>query len=214
MTLPLFETVGFIDRSDTHWRVGTPDDANPLLAAHHYLGPLRSGGYELIVLGGPTGGPITSAQVWRRPTSRRLPSDGSWLELSRWCLTPAAGDNAGSRQHKWALRLIRAQLPAVTTLVSYSDPSQGHTGSLYRACNWYWAPTWLRLRPPPSGQGEWTPGVSQAVKDRWIFDVQRDPHRWDVLRIDDPGAIRYWRKNGDEASRRWAGRHPQLGDPK
>ena len=37
----------------------------------------------------------------------------------------------------------------VSTVVSYSDPSAGHTGSLYRACNWIWAPTWLRLRPPP-----------------------------------------------------------------
>ena len=207
--LGMFDLAGFIDRSDVMWTVASHREANPLLSREHYLGPLTAGGYALIVIGKRCG-EVVAAQVWRRPTSRRLPSDGSWLELSRWCLTPAAGVNAGSRMHRHGVRLIRVHMPNVTTLVSYSDPSQGHDGALYRACNWQWRPTWLRLRPPPSGFGEWAAGERQEVKDRWVFEVKPDPTREDVTYIDDPGAIRYWRANGTDAEKRWARTHPQL----
>jgi hypothetical protein len=205
----LFALAGFIDRQDVMWSIGGPAEANPLLSRHHYLGPLTSGGHALIVTGARCG-EVVAAQVWRRPTSRRLPADGSWLELSRWCLTPGAGDNAGSRMHKYAVRLIRDAMPNVTTLVSYSDPSQGHTGALYRACNWTWAPTWHRLRTPPSGNGMWQAGVVQSVKDRWVFGVAPDAARDDVLHIEDAAAIRHWRDNATDAERRWAANHPQL----
>lgn len=211
MTVPLFELAGFIDRADVLWSIGSLPDVNPLLSREHYLGPIRSGGAELVVMGA-TAGQVVAAQVWRRPTARRLPSDGSWLELSRWCLTPAAGDNAGTRMHRYAARLIRERAPHVTTLVSYSDPTAGHTGALYRACNWTWAPTWHRLRPPPSGNGEWVAGQPQAVKDRWVFAVRPDPAREQVLHIDDPGAIRRWQATAPLDQRRWARNHPQLGE--
>jgi hypothetical protein len=209
MSAALFELVGFIDRDDVMWSVSGPSEANPLLSRHHYLGPLTAGGHALIVTGSRCG-EVVAAQVWRRPTSRRLPADGTWLELSRWCLTPDAGDNAGSRMHRYAVRLIRDNLPRVTTLVSYSDPSQGHTGALYRACNWTWAPTWLRLRPPPGGHGAWQVGVSQSIKDRWVFAVQPDTRRAEVLHIEDAAAIRHWQATATDAERRWARSHPQL----
>lgn len=72
----------------------------------------------------------------------------------------------------------------VTTIVSYSDPSAGHDGALYRACNWLWAPTWQRLRPPPTGNGNWGSGA-QAVKDRWVFLLRPDLGREEVLRLKD-----------------------------
>jgi hypothetical protein len=209
MTDALFQLVGFIDRDDVMWSVGGPAEANPLLSRSHYLGPLTSGGHALIIIGSRHG-EVVAAQVWRRPTSRMLPADGTWLELSRWCLTPGAGDNAGSRMHRYAVRLIRDALPHVTTLVSYSDPSQGHTGALYRACNWTWAPTWHRLRTPPTGNGAWIPGVAQAVKDRWVFAVEPDERRPEVLHIEDAAAIRHWRESATEAELRWAKSHPQL----
>jgi hypothetical protein len=161
--------------------VGTADEANSLLAREHYLGPLDRGH---IVIVGLLDGETVAAQIWTLPTSRRLPSDGSWLELARWCLTPRAGKNAGSRMHKWVVRWLRQAAPSVTTLVSYSDPSVGHTGSLYRACNWHWAPTWHRLRPPPSANGDWGSG-RQAVKDRWVFEIKPDERRRDLLCVRD-----------------------------
>jgi hypothetical protein len=77
-----------------------------------------------------------------------------------------------------------------TTVVSYSDPSQGHTGALYRACGWLWAPTWHRLRPPPTGNGAWTEGKQQAVKDRWIFPLKPDDRRASVLPVSDTAVIK------------------------
>lgn len=120
--------------------------------------------------------------VFANPSSRRLPQH-SWLELIRWCLTGTP--NGGSRQWAQIRRWLLASRPDVTTVVSYSDPSAGHTGALYKACNWIWAPTWHRLRPPPSGNGAWTDGDRQAVKDRWVFPLRPDAARAGLLRVDD-----------------------------
>lgn len=196
---------GATDSLGVEWRLGTTTEANMLLAVHHYLGPLASGG-RMTIIGAVDGEPV-AAMIWRHPTSRRLPQ--SWFELSRWCLTPAAGANAGSRMHKQALRLIRRHAPTVTTLVSYSNPEHGHTGALYRACNWMWAPTWHRLRTPPTGNGDWGSG-RQAVKDRWVFPVQPDPRLADVLAIDDAAAIRHWQANAEPHERRWAALSPTM----
>lgn len=197
----LFTLAGFLDREDVMWRLGESWEANELLREHHYLGPLHSGG-RMVVIGSRCGETV-AAMIWKHPTSRRLPAFGTWLELARWCLTPDAGPNAGSRMHRYAVKLIREHLPNVTTLVSYSDPSHGHTGALYRACNWQWAPTWVRLRPPPSGHGDWGSG-RQEIKDRWVFAVRRDDTRRDALMIDDAGAVRHWRQNATADELRWA----------
>lgn len=126
--------------------------------------------------------------VLAKPTSRRLPQDGTWLELVRWCLV--GHKNGGSRQWSTVAKYVRAELPEVTTAVSYSDPSAGHTGALYKACNWTWAPTWHRLRPPPSGNGAWKDGTSQSVKDRWVFEFKRDARRDELLRVKDDAIVR------------------------
>lgn len=155
-----------------------PASVAHVLAEHHYLGSTKRG------------------MAWRDdfgiiivapPTARHIPT--GWLELVRWCIT-SREKNAGSRQWAAFVRALRKARPDVTTIVSYSDPSQGHTGALYRACNWLWAPTWHRLRPPPSGNGSWKPGEVQSVKDRWIFRLRRDPARVELLTVKDPAALR------------------------
>lgn len=152
----------------------------PFLRAHHYLGPAKRG----IAWSDEFG-----VMVFAKPTARRLPQDGSWFELVRWCLERGRL-NGGSQQWGRVVRAIREDFPEVTTLVSYSDPSAGHTGALYRACNWQWAPTWHRLRPPPSGNGSWKDGACQAVKDRWVFHLRPDEQRGDVLSVKDTAAVR------------------------
>jgi hypothetical protein len=209
VTAPLFELFGFLDRQDITWYVGATEEVNPFLASNHYLGPLTAGGANLVVVGRKCGGPVVACQVWRAPTSRNLPADGTWLELSRWCLTSDAGPNAGSRNHKFAVRLIREHWNA-KTLVSYSDPSKGHTGALYRACNWQWAPTWHRLRPPPTGNGSWTPGITQAVKDRWVFHLARHDDARASLYPNDSAAVRHWQKTATDAERSWASRSDYM----
>lgn len=180
--------VSLFDPSDgcVHWRRAGVDEINPLLRSRHYLGP-RS--VAPLAFAGVLDGEVVACQVWAKPSSRYLPSDGSWLELARWCLTPEAGTNAGSRMHGWVVRWMRRERPQITTLVSYSDPSQGHTGSLYKACNWQWAPTWHRLRPPPSGNGSWNGRDIQSVKDRWVFCVRTDVQRAEILRIKDAAVV-------------------------
>lgn len=121
--------------------------------------------------------------VLAKPTARRLPQDGTWLELVRWCLLGTK--NGGSMQWAAVKRRLALDHPKVTTVVSYSDPSAGHTGALYRACNWSWAPTWHRLRPPPSGNGRWKGDKIQAVKDRWIFSMKEDDGRAAILSVKD-----------------------------
>ncbi len=150
----------------------------PVLAEHHYLGPIGRG----IAWHDEHGVIVVSS-----PTSRSIPGD--WVELSRWCLIGRV-PNAGSQQWRKFVRAFRILRPDVTTIVSYSDPSQGHTGALYRACNWWWAPTWHRLRPPPTGNGSWSDGKTQSVKDRWIFPLKPDARRAACLIAKDEAILR------------------------
>lgn len=148
---------------------GSLVQGNIVLEAEHYLGPINRGRCWTDEFG---------TAVLASPTSRRLPQD--WLELARWCL--GGVKNGGSRQWARIARSLRAESHA-TTVVSYSDPSVGHTGALYRACGWWWAPTWHRICTPPTGNGDWGTG-SQSAKDRWIFALRPDPRRLDCLSLE------------------------------
>ena len=148
-----------------------------LLEESHYLGATNRGFAWIDEFG---------AIVFAAPTSRRIPH--TWIELTRWCLNGTK--NGGSKQwRKVAFELLRKTNS--TTVVSYSDPSAGHTGALYRACNWSWAPTWHRIKPPPTGNGRWKQGTLQSVKDRWVFELRPDSERAEVLKLskhyDGPG---------------------------
>ena len=152
----------------------------PTRTVAHYLN-------ELHYLGGTGRGWAWSDEygvlVLAKPTSRRLPQDGTWLELVRWCLVGIP--NGGSQQWSRVRRYLLRERREVTTVVSYSDPSVGHTGALYKACNWTWAPTWHRLFPPPTGNGSWKDGEAQAVKDRWVFVLRPDSRRDELLAVKD-----------------------------
>lgn len=164
------------------WGRGSIADTDTLLRTRHYLGKSPAQSVRLVVIGSLEGA-VVAAQVWKLPTAKYHPNDGTWLELARWCLTPEAGANAGSRMHRYAVRLIRDLFPTVTTLLSYSDPGVGHTGALYKACNWHWFPTWQRLRPPPTGGGSWDGVTYQTPKDRWVFEIKADPRRAAILEV-------------------------------
>jgi len=150
----------------------------PFLDERHYLGAVKRG-----VAWSDEHGVLVLAN----PTSRRLPQE-RWLELTRWCLV--GEQNGGSRQWARVRRWLLDEWPEVTTVVSYSDPSAGHDGALYRACGWLWAPTWHRLRPPPSGQGSWDGAKTEAVKDRWVDVLRPDPDREALLAANDAAVAR------------------------
>ncbi len=121
--------------------------------------------------------------VFSGPASRRLPRE--WLELSRWCI---ADTGSGSQQWRACVAWLRERTEA-TTIVSYSDPSVGHTGALYRACNWVWAPVWHVLREPPTGCGT-RAGKAQRAKHRWVYLLKPDTERAAVLRLCDESLAR------------------------
>ena len=162
-----------------HFTPAGISEVNRLLASEHYLGRINACRYAFA---GWVDDVMVACQVYRWPTARMLPADGSWLELSRWCLTPDAGKNAGSRMMGWAARWIRKHAPEVTTLVSYSDPVHGHTGGLYLASGWESSPTHHSIRYHkdgigyPSGHGSWDGVRVQTPKDRWLYRLGRD--RW------------------------------------
>lgn len=135
-----------------------PRSVAHILAENHYLGPL----YRGLAWQDDFGVIIVTA-----PTARHIPQH--WLELARWCIVSRV-KNGGSQQWRSFYRALRKARPDITTVVSYSDPAQGHTGALYRACNWWYAPTWHRLRMPPSGSGSWDGVTTQTPKDRWIWE--------------------------------------------
>lgn len=148
------------------------------LERYHYLGPTSRGVAWTDERG---------CLVLSPTTSRRLPA--GWLDLTRWCLLHRA-PNAGSAQWAEVWRVALARFPNATTVVSYSDPSVGHDGALYRACGWLWAPTWHRLRPPPSGNGSWDGETNEAVKDRWVFLLRPDAEREAMLAVKDDSIVR------------------------
>lgn len=151
-------------------------DANVRLRASHYLGASRRG-FALACEGG--------VMVFANPSSRRLPQQ-TWLELVRWCIT-SEEKNFGSQMFKAAVAVLKKSRPQVSTLISYSDPSTGHNGALYRGCNWCWAPTWLR--PPPSANGNWGSDKKAAVKDRWFYPLRPEIRRH-LLEVNDVSILR------------------------
>ncbi len=207
MTAHLFMPSGEVDRLGVFWYLSSRQEVAPLLARAHYLGPLGAGS-DRVVIAGEKDGRLVACSVWKNPTARMLPNDGRWFELARWCLTPAAGSNAGSRMHRYSLPFLRRA--GALTLLSYSDPSVGHTGALYRAANWIWAPQWQRLRPPPTRGGTWDGITVQEPKDRWVFHVtRRDPRRQQLV-CDDRGAVRYWLAHATAEERAWARLSPYM----
>lgn len=153
-------------------KIVSPKILAEFLDQNHYLGPAVRGFGWIDEFG---------VMVLASPTARHLPNH--WLELTRWCLVGGI-QNGGTRQWSKVRRWLLDN-HSTTTIVSYSDPSVGHTGSLYRACGWLWAPTWHRIVTPPTGHGAWSKtGVRQNVKDRWVFPLRPEKSRADVLKLD------------------------------
>ena len=69
-----------------------------------------------------------------RETNKRLGCE-SW-ELARLWVSPAVPQNGESWLIAQSIKYIRRKHPDVGCLVSYADPTFGHSGTIYRASNW------------------------------------------------------------------------------
>jgi hypothetical protein len=69
-----------------------------------------------------------------RETAQRY--GGETWELARLFLDDDVPANAESWAISQSVRFIKKEHPSVRVLVSYADPSAGHSGAIYRAANW------------------------------------------------------------------------------
>lgn len=161
--------------SALHVTIADAHDVNPLLASEHYLGPVRG---ARVCFAGWRDDVMVQCQAYRQPTGRMVPQD--WFELSRWCLGAASEDNDGSRMMGIVRRKFRRLFPNLRTIVSYSDPSKGHTGALYKASGWVYSPTHHGERFDrdgigyPSGHGSWDGITVQSPKHRWLYFLKSE----------------------------------------
>ena len=70
-----------------------------------------------------------------RPTSRKLNPD-KILELNRMYLVDEAPKNSESKSLSMMRKFIRCWYPQIRLMLAYSDPSQGHFGTIYEADGW------------------------------------------------------------------------------
>lgn len=75
------------------------------------------------------------AMLLGRPTSREL-DPRQVLELTRMYFVDHAPRNTESRALAMMRAWVRKWMPHVRLLLAYSDPAQGHTGTVYAADGW------------------------------------------------------------------------------
>ena len=75
------------------------------------------------------------AMILGCPASRKIDCDRV-LELNRMFLVDEAPKNSESQALSLMRRHVRTWLPTIRLLVSYSDPSVGHSGAIYEADGW------------------------------------------------------------------------------
>ena len=131
----------------------------------HYLGYAPPGArLRLGVL--ESGIKIIGAMMWGRPSSRAYNQE-KILELTRMVFRDDTDRFVESHSLSLARKYIRKHYPKVKLLVAYSDPSQGHDGTVYEADNWCefgltGGGTWSSISKP--GRRD----ASQSKKLRWV----------------------------------------------
>ena len=105
------------------------------LIRKHYL--KKWPGVNVLVLGLQKHEDLLGVIVFSLPpreTNKRY--GGETWELSRLWIDDSVPKNAETYLIGRAIRYIKNNFPKVKNLVSYADPSFGHTGTIYRASNW------------------------------------------------------------------------------
>lgn len=142
------------------------------ISERHYLGRTPPGArlrlaffHEGVCVGG---------MLWGRPTARAY-DQFHMLELTRMYLDDICPRNSESRCIGLATKLIRKLFPEVHTLISYSDPAYGHTGTIYRAAGW-------QINGETKGR-QWVRYGTEQEKDRREAHIVSNKIRW-IKKID------------------------------
>jgi hypothetical protein len=101
----------------------------------HYIG--KWPGVCVLVLAMRCGTKALGMVVFALPPQETVRRYGgiTW-ELARLWIDDSVPQNAETWLIAKAVRHIRRKHPSVEVLVSYADPSAGHSGGVYRAANW------------------------------------------------------------------------------
>lgn len=82
------------------------------------------------------------------------------LELTRLFIHDGYPKNIESFSIARSFDWIRENLPDIEVLLSYSDPEQGHIGTIYQATNWLYQ------------------GTGFSVMDKYRISLVKDPYDW------------------------------------
>jgi hypothetical protein len=134
MTKPTGPTFDKAWRESCHLERVTRSQVD-MMIRKHYIG--KWPGVTVLTLGIRRGTELWGVIVFALPpreTSKRY--GGETWELARLWIDDDLPQNAETWAIARAIRYIKANHPIVKVLVSYADPSAGHSGTIYKAANW------------------------------------------------------------------------------
>lgn len=103
------------------------------IAERHYLQSCPPG--FVAVLEFVDGSDVVGGMLLGRPSARQYDPDRI-LQLHRVFFADAQPKNTESRGLAMMRRWVRTWVPQIRLLLTYSDPEQGHTGTIYDADGW------------------------------------------------------------------------------
>ena len=115
--------------------------ADGILEGWHYLGKAPNSTNHFYGLF--AGNVVVGTCTFGRGANKHMP--WNCLELSRLYTPDWVGKGNGQKQNcnnvgsfflARAISLLKKERPDIETLIAYSEPSAGHSGHIYKACNW------------------------------------------------------------------------------
>lgn len=107
--------------------------ASKWIAAHHYLQSCPPG--FIAVLEFVQGAELVGAMLLGRPSAKEYNPD-KILQLHRVFFIDEMPKNTESAGLAMMRKWVRTWLPSIRLLLSYSDPTEGHEGTIYQADGW------------------------------------------------------------------------------
>lgn len=125
-----------ISLKDVEYRSCDIQQARDFLSNYHYLGSMGRAGIQI---GGFIGDELICVAVLAHPTRKEMydsigMTKRNVLELTRFAIA-ADIHNKNLASHCLS-RLPKFVGPDIKRLISFSDPSAGHLGTIYKAANW------------------------------------------------------------------------------
>ena len=157
-------------------------EADPLIRAHYLR---RWPGVCVLTLGMWRGPFLVGVIVFALPpreTAKRYKVKLAW-ELARLYVMDSEPFNSESWFMARAVKFVRATHPQVDLLISYADPSAGHSGAIYRAGNWH--------QDGRTDEERKTPRFDYAVGAKKYSRRSHVPKGAEVIRIPRVSKFRY-----------------------